>query len=249
MATATLPKARKNLGIEGKKAEWMAEMTGKSMERWVELAKWTAKRVPPGAAILDVATGPGYLCIELAKLGDYAVSGLDLSHTLVEISKEKAAKDGVSVDFRQGDVCNMPFADNSFDFVHCRGAFKNFGDPLGALREMHRVLKPGCEGVIKDLNRNAPRKALNQTIDTWGLPLPNRLLTKLLFQFRVRNSAYSKEQFESMLVQVKFSRFEIQQNGIDIDVLMWKRLPLVPATFPCSLVLCLIVEGAIYDSF
>jgi hypothetical protein len=38
----------------------------------------------------------------------------------------------------------------------------------------------------------------------------------------VRNSAYSKEQFESMLVQVKFSRFEIQQNGIDIDVLMWK---------------------------
>lgn len=222
MATATLPKARKNLGIEGKKAEWMAEMTGRSMDRWVELAKWVAKRVPPGGAILDVATGPGYLCIELARLGPYSVSGLDLSHTLVGISKQKATEAGVTVDFRQGDVCNMPFADNTFDFLHCRGAFKNFGDPTRALGEMYRVLKPGGEGVIKDLDRNAPRKSLNRTINTWGLPLLNRLLTKFLFQFRVRNAAYSKEQFESMLAQTKFSRFEVRQNDIDIDVVMWK---------------------------
>jgi ubiquinone/menaquinone biosynthesis C-methylase UbiE len=222
MTTTTLPRVRKDLGIEGKSAKWMADMTGKSLDRWVELAKKIAAQLPPNGAVLDVATGPGYFCIELAKLGPYAVSGLDLSHTLVEIASKKALEAGVAVDFRQGNASSMPFADDTFDFLQCRGAFKNFGQPVSALQEMYRVLKPGGLGVIKDLSRNAPRQSLNQTINTWGLGLFDRILTKFFFQYRVRKNAYTKDQFQMMLAQTKFSRVKVEEKDIDIIVSMWK---------------------------
>jgi ubiquinone/menaquinone biosynthesis C-methylase UbiE len=222
MTTTALPRARKDSGMEGKSAKWMADMMGKSLDRWVELAQKVAGQLPPGSAVLDVAPGPGYFCIELAKLGSYAVSGLDLSHTLVEIASKKAVEAGVSVDFRRGSASSMPFADDTFDFLLCRGAFKQFGQPVGALQEMYRVLKPGGRGVIKDLSRDAPRRSLNQTINTWGLPLFDRILTKFSFQFLVRKDAYTKDQFQMMLAQTKFRRVEIEQNDIDIDISMWK---------------------------
>jgi ubiquinone/menaquinone biosynthesis C-methylase UbiE len=222
MTTSTLPRVHKDLGIEGKSAQWMAEMTGKNLDRWMDLAKRVASQLPPGGAVLDVATGPGYFCIELAKLGPYAVSGLDLSHTLVGIANKKAVEAGVAVDFREGNVASMPFADDTFDFLLCRGAFKNFGAPVRALQEMYRVLKPGGRGMIKDLSGNAPRRSLNRTINTWGLPLFDRILTKFFFQFRVRNNAYTKEQFQMLLAQTKFSRFDVEEEDIDIDVSMWK---------------------------
>ncbi len=86
--------------------------------------------------------GPGYFAIELAKLGDYRVTGLDISETFVEIARANAAQAGVKVDFRRGDASNLPFPKESFDFLLCRAAFKNFSEPQRALEEMHRVLKP-----------------------------------------------------------------------------------------------------------
>ncbi len=58
---------------------------------------------------------PGYFAIELAKLGSYRITGLDISRTLVEIARAKAAEAGVAVDFRRGDA--LPFAPESFDFL------------------------------------------------------------------------------------------------------------------------------------
>jgi len=162
------------------------------------------------------------LCIELAKFGSYAVSGLDVSHTLVEIANKNAAKAGVAVDFRQGSASSMPFADNTFDFLHCSGAFKQFGQPVGAFQEMYRVLKPGGRGVIIDLRRDASWRSLNQAIDTWELPLFNRILTKFSFQVLVRKEAYTKNQVQRMLTQTKFRRIEIKENAIEFEISVWK---------------------------
>ncbi|MGD0570133.1 MAG: amino acid adenylation domain-containing protein [Candidatus Sulfotelmatobacter sp.] len=221
MTTTMLPKDRKDNGPEGKSAKWIADVTGKRLDRWIRLAQQIAGELPPGSAVLDVAPGPGYLCIELAKLG-YAVSGLDISHTLVEIANRNAAEAGVAVDFRQGSASSMPFADDTFDFLHCSGAFKQFGQPVGALQEMYRVLKPGGRGMIGDLRRDASWRALNQAVDTWGLPLFDRILAKFSFQFLVRKEAYTKNQFQRMLTQTKFRRIEIKENDIEFEVSAWK---------------------------
>jgi ubiquinone/menaquinone biosynthesis C-methylase UbiE len=136
-----LPKAHKDRGMEGMVAKWYTTNTGKSLEEFAKLARRIANQLLPESSVLEVAPGPGYFCIELAKLGPYSIAGLDISHTFVEIASKKATEAGVRVNFQQGNVSSMPFADNTFDFLLCRAAFKNFGQPVRALQEMCRVLK------------------------------------------------------------------------------------------------------------
>ena len=66
----------------------------------------------------------------------------------MKIAAKKAAEAGVVVDFKQGSASNMPFSSNSFDFLLCRAAFKNFAKPVDALQETWRVLRPGRAGLI-----------------------------------------------------------------------------------------------------
>jgi len=56
----------------------------------------------------------------------------------------------------------MPFESGRFAFVACRAAFKNFSEPVRALEEIHRVLKPGGRGWIGDLRRDASLESVNQ---------------------------------------------------------------------------------------
>ena len=66
-----------------------------------------------------------------------------------------ARQAAVAVEFRQGNASEMPYPDASFDFVVCRAAFKNFSDPMGALNEIHRVLRPGGRASVLDLRRES----------------------------------------------------------------------------------------------
>jgi len=168
--------------------------------------------------VLEVAPGPGYFCIELAKLGQYSISGLDISHTFVEIANQKAADAGVRVDFRQGNAASLPFPDDTFDFLLCRAAFKNFGQPVRALQEMCRVLKPGGRGLIIDLNRDATPASMNHYVDTMGLTFVNKVITKLVFRTRLSKTAYTKQQFQQMLAQAKFRVTEIREVDIQFEI-------------------------------
>ena len=97
--------------------------------------RWRAgspNELPSGSKVLEVAPGPGYFAIELAKLGNYKVTGVDISETFVEIARANAAEAKVTVDFRRGNASGMPFGSETFDFLLCRAAFKNFTEPLQA---------------------------------------------------------------------------------------------------------------------
>lgn len=186
-----------------------------------------ADRLAPGSTVLEVAPGPGYFCIELAKLyqaktGHYSITGLDLSRTFVEIARKKAAEAGVHVDFRQGNASNMPFANDGFDFLLCRAAFKNFGEPVRALQEMCRVLKPGGCGLIIDLRKDASMESINHTVDAMGLNAINRVMTKLTFRLMMLKTAYTKQQFQQMLAQANFSSVDIQESDIGFEIWMTK---------------------------
>ncbi len=154
--TATLAKRRptkgwKGMGMEGSLARWYARNTGKAIAQFRNEARALAVGLPENASILEVAPGPGFLAIELARLGKFQVTGLDISKTLVGIATENARKAGVAVTFRLGNASAMPFEDGSFDLVVCRAAFKNFSEPVRAIAEMYRVLKPGGKAFIFDL--------------------------------------------------------------------------------------------------
>ena len=162
--------------MEGVIAGWYAKNTGIDLTPFRALAVRIADRQPPAARILEIAPGPGYLAIELARLGPYEITGLDISRAFVAIAAESAAKAGVAADFRIGNAAAMPFADNSFDFIVCRAAFKNFQEPARALGEMHRVLKPGGQALIIDMRRDASNAAIDCEVRGMNLSGVGRLM-------------------------------------------------------------------------
>jgi ubiquinone/menaquinone biosynthesis C-methylase UbiE len=215
-------KAYKGMGMEGPVAKWYATTTGKSMEDFRELARRVAAELAPGSAVLDIAPGPGYFAIELARRGDYRITGMDISKSFVEIARGKAAEAKVKVDFRQGNASAMPFADDSFDFTLCRAAFKNFSEPVKAMEEMHRVLKPGGRAVIIDLKRNASRKEIDEYIDGLDIGWFNKWFMNVTFRGMLLKRAYTRAQFEEMIGRTRFTKWEIVESGVGFEITLTK---------------------------
>jgi SAM-dependent methyltransferase len=98
--------------------------------------------VQPGHRVLDVACGTGVVSVTAARLGAH-VTGLDLTPELLERARENARIAGVAVDWHEGDVENLPFADGAFDFVLSEFGHIFAPRPDVAIGEMLRVLKSG----------------------------------------------------------------------------------------------------------
>ncbi|HUA84568.1 MAG TPA: class I SAM-dependent methyltransferase [Bryobacteraceae bacterium] len=208
--------------MEGATARWYASLTHKSLDRFQTLARRVAGEVPRGSRVLEVAPGPGYFAVELAKIGGYEITGLDISRTFVEIAQRNAAEAGVAIDFRQGNAASMLFRDESFDFLVCSAAFKNFAQPVEALREMYRVLKPGGRALIIDLRRDATRKSIDEAVDQMHAGPIDRVITKLTFRFMLLKRAYTKSEFENLVGQTKFRSCEISEDCIALEVSLRK---------------------------
>lgn len=80
--TNTLTTKKKPYAMEGWLARWYAKTTGKNTRQYNLWAMKAKERMTTGARVLEVAPGPGYLAIEIARLGDYEVIGLDISHSM-----------------------------------------------------------------------------------------------------------------------------------------------------------------------
>jgi len=109
-------------------------------------------------AILDIAAGTGEPGLTIATMLDGGkVTITDLSEEMLIIAKENAARRGIyNIETKACDVCELPFADNSFDAISCRFGFMFFPDMQLAADEMLRVLKPG--GRIATSVWNVPEK-------------------------------------------------------------------------------------------
>lgn len=108
--------------------------------------------------ILDIAAGtgePGLTIAEMLEGGKVIIT--DLAEDMLTIAKENASKRGImNIETKACDVCELPFADNSFDAISCRFGFMFFPDMQLAANEMARVLKPG--GRIATSVWNVPEK-------------------------------------------------------------------------------------------
>jgi ubiquinone/menaquinone biosynthesis C-methylase UbiE len=207
--------------MEGAIASWYARNTGRDQSRFVKTAQVLAERARPGSDVLEVAPGPGYLAIELAKRG-YAVSALDISKSFVRMTRENAARSGVRVDVRHGNAASMPFDEASFDVVVCVAAFKNFTDPIGAISEMHRVLRPGGHASILDLRKDATMEEIAAEVRRMQLSAWNARLTRLAFRFTLLKRAYTRDQLERMASQSRFSRWDVALDGIGFELRLIK---------------------------
>jgi ubiquinone/menaquinone biosynthesis C-methylase UbiE len=221
---ATTQKAYKGLPMEGVIASWYARITKGEARGHSAGADAVVTKLKAGARVLEVAPGPGYLAIEIARRGDFRVTGLDISKSFVRIAQDNARAEGLAVDFRWGNASQMPFPDSSFDAIVCQAAFKNFSDPLGALNEAYRVLAPGGWASIFDLRKEASSEEVGVEVDNMRLSRVNSWLTRFTFHSVLLKNAYSKDALERMVEQSRFGRGELRQDGIGFELRLVKPL-------------------------
>jgi ubiquinone/menaquinone biosynthesis C-methylase UbiE len=116
----------------------------------------------------------------------------------------------------------MPFPDESFDFVVCRAAFKNFSDPVGALNEIHRVLMHGGQALIIDLRKDASLADIDDEVAGMHMSALNAKLTKWAFRNMLLKSAYTREAIDAMVSQSRFAKGEVSQDGIGFELRLAK---------------------------
>src|SRR5258708_4566524 len=209
--------------MEGPIARWYARVRGSKsqIEGYRKQAAQLTAGLPDGAKVLEVAPGPGYLSIEMARLHRFDVTALDISHTFVEIGSDNARREGVSVDFEQGDVAKLPFKADSFDLVVCQAAFKNFTLPRTALAEMYRVLRIGGTAGIQDMSPGATHAGIEEEVKGMDLGRLSSFMTKATLE-RLRNRASSPLQFELLVAESPFQTCEITTAGIGLEVRLTK---------------------------
>ena len=215
-------KGYKGIGMEGRIAAWYARNTARDMPDFVALAQRVTAALPAGSRILEVAPGPGYLAIEIARRRPYQVTGLDISHTFVEIATRNAHEAYVDIDFRQGNASAMPFPENSFDLILCRAAFKNFSQPVAAMSEMHRVLRPGGRALIIDLRKDASMDDVNTYIKQSDLGWANSFIYRMTFRYLLLPRAYTRQEFMDMASSSAFAGARIDASAIGFEVTLQK---------------------------
>jgi demethylmenaquinone methyltransferase/2-methoxy-6-polyprenyl-1,4-benzoquinol methylase len=116
--------------------------------------------VQPGDRVLDACCGTGDLAVAAERKGGI-VTGLDFSPRMLERARRKSD----TVEWVEGDLLALPFADGSFDAATVGFGVRNVSDLERALGELHRVLRPGGRLAILEITQ--PRGALRPFFSLW----------------------------------------------------------------------------------
>jgi ubiquinone/menaquinone biosynthesis C-methylase UbiE len=128
--------------------------------RWRTAQNSAAYLLPllrPDLRLLDVGCGPGTLTVDLARrVAPGRVVGVDLVGSVIEEASAHAREAGVvNVSFLAGDFREVGLEDRSFDVVHAHQVLQHLRDPVGALRAMTRLVRPGGHVAVRDADYSA----------------------------------------------------------------------------------------------
>jgi len=123
--------------------------------RWRTAANSAAYLLPhlaKGASLLDVGCGPGTITADLAaRVRPGRVTAVEISAEALQLARAEAAARGQdNIDFAVTDVHALDFAEDTFDVVHAHQVLQHVTDPVRALRELHRVCRPGGLVAARD---------------------------------------------------------------------------------------------------
>ncbi|MCG3418843.1 demethylmenaquinone methyltransferase [Oceanobacillus sp. M65] len=172
-----------------------------------------------GSQVLDVCSGTGDWAISSAAIVGPSgkVIGLDFSENMLSIAKEKKEDLQLTqLELLHGNAMELPFEDNSFDYVTIGFGLRNVPDYVTVLKEMYRVVKPG--GKVVCLETSQPSlvgfRQLYYLYFRFIMPLLGRMMAKSYKEYAwLHESAKDfpdKEKLEQLFHQAGFSRVEVK---------------------------------------
>ena len=165
-----------------------------------------------GERVLDLACATGIVARRVAPLvaPDGSVTGVDISPAMLAVARDRAAREGLSIEWREGDATRLDLPDDEFDLVVCQQGLQFFPDPLASLREMARVLSPGGRVVLS----------------VWQ-PLEHQPVYRALFEAEARHLGVElrevavpfgfegADRLRALLVEAGFERVAIDERTLD----------------------------------
>jgi SAM-dependent methyltransferase len=115
-------------------------------------ASFVLPHLRPGLTVLDCGCGPGSITLGLAeRVAPGRVVGIDVADQQVTAARALATEREIrNVRFERASIYDLPFPDGAFDLAFAHTVLEHLGDPLRALREMRRVLRPGGLVALRD---------------------------------------------------------------------------------------------------
>lgn len=186
-----------------------------------------------GKVCLDDGCGGGRYTVALARLGAKHVTGLDLSANNIKDAKRRLSAGGrglSKVTFINGSVLDLPFANDSFDFVFSNGVLHHSKNPEKGMREIYRVLKPagklwfyinddsGFQTILfhlmRDLLSSVPKEVTTEFMKQFGFDVRRRFYFMDIW-YAPFNEEYNATQVEAMMKRNGFSQIRRLMRDVE----------------------------------
>ena len=189
-------------------ASWAAEWqrTDRSFEALnARLVEHVAQRAPRNARILDIGCGAGGTSLALAeRLPDAQIRGIDLSSDLIAVARQRG---GASVTFEQSDASLWSSAEFVPDMMASRHGVMFFDDPVGAMRHLAGVIRPGGQLVFSCFRDRAENDWATAIAGLLPVPLPFDPIAPGPFAFADR------ERVTSILADAGWGDIEVEPHN------------------------------------
>lgn len=186
-----------------------------------------------GKMILDLGCGSGRFTIALALAGAERVHGIDLGKKSIIEAARIAKSAGINnITFEAGDILDLPYRDNQFDFIYCNGVLHHTKNMEKGIEELYRVLKPGCRAFLylyadgglfwhsrkkmPQVMKKIPQKYAMAVLDLIGMPA-NRFIFCDNWYVPIERHV-SREYLENFLKKVGFNGLKKIISGRDTDL-------------------------------
>jgi SAM-dependent methyltransferase len=161
-----------------------------------------------GRKVLDIGCGNGYVASRYAREGADTF-GIDLTEAAVRLSRQRFDLLGLKGGFATASAEELPFANETFDCVCSMGVLHHTPDPERAIKEIHRVLKPGGRVILMLYHRDSALYQVRFRLEALGTKKPrHQLVNEVDGAGNPKGDVYSRRQAVKLLRD--FQRHELQ---------------------------------------